>query len=307
MKQKSYRKNTFSNQKLIRGLISLVILFVVLQKREGGLFSFWNSKPIAIEDTVAEGEMKVSFLDVGQGDATLIQTKEKSALIDAGNNRRGEDVVEDLKKRGIDHLDYLILTHPDSDHIGGADYVLRAFSVGEVLLPEEEKDTQTYREVIEEIEKKEIPVRQPEVGENMNLGDARMTILSPFRIGEEDSNQSSIGVKLVHGKKSFVMCGDADVEMEEEMIRKFSNSLECDVLKCSHHGSSTSTSSKFLKYTNPTWAVISCGRENPYGHPHREVLSRLKEEDIQYYRTDKLGTIEAVSDGEKITWKKGNR
>lgn len=298
------KRNHISKKKLIRTLLSFVVLLLLLQKREGGFSGFFGRKTISISNTVAEAQMKVAFLDVGQGDATLIQTKEKTVLIDAGNNRLGEKVVKELEKRGVVSLDYLILTHPDADHIGGADYVLRAFPVEEVFLPEEQKDTQTYWEVIEEIEKKQIPFRQPEVGEEISLGDASMTILSPFRIGEEDSNESSIGIKLVHGKKSFVMCGDADVEMEEEMIQTFSTSLECDVLKCSHHGSSTSTSKRFLNYTNPTWAVISCGKENPYGHPHREVLSNLKEEDVLYYRTDKWGTIEALSDGETIQWKK---
>ena len=258
-----------------------------------------------IADTIAEGEMKVTFLDVGQGDCTLIQAGGQNMVMDVGNNDQGERVVSYLKEQGIGKLDYLLLSHPDADHIGGGDNVLENFEVQTVIMPEEANDTMTYQEVMEEISRYDVDVKYPEVGDIFTLGDAEFTILcpKPELLSQDDLNNSSVGIKLVHGENSFVMCGDAEAKSEQEMVKRFGSSLECDVLKCGHHGSSTATSDEFLAAVNPTWAVISCGKENRYGHPHSEVLDKLENDDVQIYRTDLRGTITAVSDGTQISWK----
>ncbi len=263
----------------------------------------WNQQS---EKTGASGEMTVTFLDVGQGDCTLIQTDEETMLIDAGNNHKGEQVVQYLEKAGVEKLDYFILTHPDADHIGGADNVIEQIEVECVLMPNVENDTVTYEEVIEDIEQYEVEVIHPETEEVYTLGDAEFMILCPDVSveNEKDLNNASVGIKLIHGENSFVLCGDAEEESEDEMIKEFGNELECDVLKCGHHGSATASSEEFLEVTNPTWAVISCGKENSYGHPHAEVLERLENDDVQAYRTDQLGTIRAISDGKEIRWSK---
>ncbi len=281
-----------------------ILLVVILTRGKGWIqmLPTFGGETRSIEKTVAEGEMKVTFLDVGQGDCTIIQTKDRAMMIDAGNNDQGEKVVDTLYRLGVEKLDYLILTHPDADHIGGADHVLRQIPTEQVVMPDVVNDTMTYYEVEELIREKEIPVTHPEVGKTYLLQDAAFTILCPERTEEEDLNASSVGVKLVHGDVSFVMCGDADTESEERMVKTFGEALQCDVLKCGHHGSSTSTSDAFLKKTDPAWAVISCGADNPYGHPHWEVLEKLEREDIQIYRTDQLGTLTAVSDGRNIHW-----
>jgi competence protein ComEC len=257
-----------------------------------------------VADTVATGDMKVTFLDVGQGDCTIIQTEDQAMMIDAGDNHAGASVVDYLEAEGIEKLDYLILTHPDSDHIGGGDDVLENLEVDTVLMPDVSNNTMTYEEVIRDIETYEVEVIHPSVGDTYTLGDAEFTILCPDAslISQEDTNNASVGVKLVHGSNSFVMCGDAETASESAMITQFGSSLDCDVLKCGHHGSSTSTSDAFLKATDPTWAVISCGVDNDYGHPHREVLEKLKNDDVQIYRTDQMGTIIATSDGNEISW-----
>lgn len=284
----------------------LSVIFIVVFMRERGwdhLTATLGHKAKAIEKTVAEGEMKVTFLDVGQGDCTIIQTKDQAMMIDAGNNDQGQKVVDTLSRMGIKKLDYLILTHPDADHIGGADNVLRAIETKEVLMPDVKNDTRTYYEVEELLEEKQIPVTHPKVGETYLLQDAAFTILCPEDIDKNDLNAASIGIKLVHGQVSFVMCGDADTRSEANMVKTFGYGLQCNVLKCGHHGSSTSTSDAFLKKTDPTWAIISCGAGNPYGHPHWETLEKLENEDVQVYRTDRLGSILAVSDGNTIHWK----
>ena len=249
--------------------------------------------------------MKVTVLEVGQGDCTLIQAGGQNMVMDVGNNDQGERVVSYLKEQGIGKLDYLLLSHPDADHIGGGDNVLENFEVQTVIMPEVANDTMTYQEVMEEISRYDVDVKYPEVGDIFTLGDAEFTVLcpEPELVSQDDLNNSSVGIKLVHGENSFVMCGDAEAKSEQEMVKRFGSSLECDVLKCGHHGSNTATSDEFLAAVNPTWAVISCGKENRYGHPHSEVLDKLENDDVQIYRTDLRGTITAVSDGSQISWK----
>lgn len=268
----------------------------------GKVTDLLQSKKTLTSATVPEGEMYVTFLDVGQGDCTIIQTKTGNMMIDAGNNAWGETVVNALKERGIERLDYLILTHPDADHIGGADDVLREVAVEKVLMPEVENDTETYAEVEELISQKQIPVEYSYAGDEYVLGDAAFTVLCPQAdsVSENDLNSSSVGIKLVHGENSFVMCGDAEEKEEQEMTAQFGAALECDVLKCGHHGSSTATTPEFLAAADPTWALISCGKDNSYGHPHAEVLAALEDADVQVYRTDRQGTITCVSDGKEL-------
>lgn len=268
------------------------------------LLALTGGNDTKIAATVASDEMKVTFLDVGQGDCTIVQTKEHNMVIDTGNNNQGEKVVSYLRENGIDTLDYLILTHPDADHIGGGDNVLENVEVEQVLMPDLANDTMTYEEVIEDIETYDVEVIHPEVGESYELGDAEFTVLCPEEelVRESDMNGASVGIKLVHGEKSFVLCGDAEEKSEHAMASRFGKGLECDVLKCGHHGSSTATTDAFLEKTDPAWAVISCGKDNSYGHPHREVLAKLEDSDVQVYRTDELGTITAVSDGAQIRW-----
>ena len=171
-------------------------------------------------------------------------------------------------------------------------------------MPDVANDTMTYEEVMDDIEKENVPVEHPKVGEEFGFGDATFTVLCPETdlVSSDDTNDASVGIKLVHGENSFVMCGDASEKSESAMVKRFGSALECDVLKCGHHGSRTSTSEVFLKATNPTWAVISCGVDNSYGHPHQETLERLNNDDVQVYRTDLLGTIIATSDGTNISW-----
>ena len=263
-----------------------------------------ESDPKEIGTTVSTGEMQVTFLDVGQGDCTIVRTEGHAAVVDTGNNDQGEKVVSYLEDQGIDTLDYLLLTHPDADHIGGGGNVLEGLEVKKVIMPDVENDTKTYDEVAEDIERYQVEVIHPEKGDTFPLGDAEFTILCPEEELESssDMNGSSVGIKLVHGENSFVMCGDAEERSEEAMVKQFGSELECDVLKCGHHGSSTATSDEFLKKTDPVWAVISCGTDNSYGHPHAEVLDKLEQADTQVYRTDRQGTIVAVSDGSEIAW-----
>ena len=293
------------NLKGIPAAIMLILALIGGFAERGNLMERMSGEPVQnIADTVATGQMKVTYLNVGQGDCTIIQTEGHNAMIDAGNNHEGKDVVDYLNQQGIDKLDYLILTHPDADHIGGGDDVLEKIEVEQVIMPDVANDTMTYEEVMDDIEKENVPVEHPKVGEEFGFGDATFTVFCPETdlVSSDDTNDASVGIELVHGENSFVMCGDASEKSESAMVKRFGSALECDVLKCGHHGSRTSTSEVFLKATNPTWAVISCGVDNSYGHPHQETLERLNNDDVQVYRTDLLGTIIATSDGTNISW-----
>lgn len=254
-----------------------------------------------------DGYLRVHFIDVGQGDSILIQAGEQAMLVDAGTNESGSIVTGYLRSLNIAKLDYLIGTHPHEDHIGGLDDVIRSFEIGTVIMPDVSHTTQTYEDVLDALLEKNLTVTVPHPGDVYSIGDASFTILSPTEeVAEQaaesgDLNNLSVGIRLVYGSNAFVLCGDAESASEEAMVES-GLPLKADVLKAGHHGSSTSTSSVFLAAVDPDYAVISCGKDNSYGHPHQETLDRLEEAGVSVFRTDEQGTIVAVSDGSGITW-----
>ena len=251
-----------------------------------------------------EDGLLIHFIDVGQGDSILIQQKDHSMLVDAGENDQGEVVVSYLKEQGVTRLDYVIGTHPHSDHIGGLDNVIRAFEVGRVFLPPAEHTTATFEDVLDAVEARGLSLTMPQVGDVWELGEASFTILSPNDDYGDDLNNWSIGIRVEYGENHAVLCGDAEALAEEDICENVPE-LQADILKAGHHGSSTSSSDLFLDRVNPTWAVIQCGKDNSYGHPHQETLEKFQKRGIGVFRTDLEGTIVAASDGESITWYTG--
>ena len=253
-----------------------------------------------VEETV--GNLEVHFIDVGQGDATLIRQGEHAMLIDAGDNSKGTAVQAYLQSQNITKLDYVIGTHPDSDHIGGLDVILYKFDWDRVMMPNLEKDTKTYEEVIQVIQGKNQKVTHPTAGEVYALGEAEFTIVCPQGSDYGDnSNNYSIGLRLKFGENHFLFTGDAEEESEQEMLAS-GMALSADVFKAAHHGSDTANTEEFLKAVNPQAVVISCGEGNSYGHPRATVMNELRQMGVDIYRTDEQGTIVAYSDGKKITW-----
>lgn len=253
-------------------------------------------------DPVTQPDMlEVHYIDVGQGDATLIKCGNHAMLIDAGDYTKGSAVWAYLLKQNVDKLDYVIGTHLDADHIGGMDVVITKFDCGVIMVPEYEKDSRSREELFDAIEAKNYHNTQPKVGDTYQLGDAVFTVLAPEKEFYEKENNYSIGIRLVYGQNSFLFVGDAQEESEEEMLRS-GLELKADVLKAGHHGSSSSTSEEFLHTAAPMYAVISCGEGNDYGHPHAAVLNLLRREGVQVFRTDEQGSIAAYSDGIDITW-----
>lgn len=262
-------------------------LQTVQQQRQGGFFE-------------AQEELKVHFLDVGQGDCTLVQCGEHAMLIDAGENDSGTKIQAYLNSQGVTKLDYVIGTHPDSDHIGGLDVILYKFDCGTVLMPDFKKDTKTYRDVLAAMESKRYRNTLPLPGAEYELGEAVFTIIAPNGT-YETANDNSIGLLLRYGERTFLFTGDAEEEAEEDLVANGMD-IDCDVYQAGHHGSKTSSSEALLNAASPAYAVISCGENNRYGHPHAQTLNNLRYRKIQVFRTDEQGTIVAKTDGTTITW-----
>ena len=256
----------------------------------------------AASDVFRDGStLEVHFLDVGQGDATLIRCGEAAMLIDAGNNSWGDDVRDYLEYQGVEDLDYVIGTHPDADHIGGLDVVMEAFDCGTVIMPDYEKETKTYEEVIDVMNQKGLELTLPQVGTVYELGEAAFTIVAPQGDYGDNANDYSVGILLEHGENRFLFTGDAEEDSEADMLNSGID-LSADVFKAAHHGSRTANTEAFLERVDPGYVVISCGEGNSYGHPHAEVLNCLREMGIKVFRTDEEGTITATSDGSSITF-----
>lgn len=257
------------------------------------------------EPTVAQGELLVDVIDVGQGQSILLCTQEKAVLIDAGENGQGAVVCQWLAQRGVTELDLAIGTHGHSDHIGGMDEVMSSLPVAEFwmgAMPEKlVPSTKTYLSVLEQLDIGRIPYREPEAGTTYDLGcGGELTVLGP--LGEpEDLNNCSLVCRVDFGDVSFLFCGDAE-EPEEALILRSGADVDADVLVLGHHGSSSSTSNTFLKAVSLQLAAISCGKDNDYGHPHSSTIRKLKNGGITYRRTDLNGSISFLTNGKTVSY-----
>lgn len=245
-------------------------------------------------------DLEVHFIDIGQGDATLIKADGHYMLIDAGDNSQGSNVQMYLENQGVDKLDYLILTHTDADHIGGADVIVTKFDIDNIFIGDYKKNNKTYEELMNAIEYRYMTYSTPEVGSVYELGNAEFTILAPNDV-YKDANNTSIALILKNGENTFMFTGDCETEAEEDIIANGIN-LDVDVYHAGHHGSSTSSSKAFLDAMTPEYTVISCAEDNKYGHPHAETLNNLRAMGVKVFRTDEQGSVVAYSDGTKITW-----
>ncbi len=257
-----------------------------------------------------QNETLVYFLDVGQGDSELVRLKTgQNILIDTGTGETKDKLVEYLHELGVQRIDLLIGTHPHEDHIGGMQRVVEEFPVGKIYMPKipdaQVPTTAVYEKLLTAIDKKNLTITAPKSGATLfESGDIKVEVFAPNAAKYSDLNNYSIVTKLTCGEKSFLFTGDAQSDSEKEMVAKGYN-LKSDVLKCGHHGSSTSTTAQFLKAVSPSAAVISCGVNNDYGHPDSAVVNRLQKAGVTIYRTDKQDTILAKCDGKTISFSIG--
>ena len=253
-------------------------------------------EPQMTHTVLQEGEMRVHFLDVGQADCQIIELPNgKLMMIDAGNNDDGGLICNYLDSLNVSHIDYLVGTHPHEDHIGSLDTVIENYSVGKVFMPDAKADSKSYSDVIKAIEESSVPLITTD-SETVICESDDLEIRSVAPVYTyEDLNNQSIVIRLTYKDSSFLFTGDSEEESENDIYEN----IEADVLSVGHHGSSTSTSHFFLKRVDPMYAVISCGEDNDYGHPHWETLDKLENDDVTLFRTDTMGTIICTTKGEK--------
>lgn len=295
-------------------LISFLILFVVLIvaiSLNGTLFKVswlptWKSlyQSVGLNDTVvSSSDVSVHFIDVGQGDCELIRSCGYNVLIDSGEKEYYSNVISYLRAQGVERLDYIIVTHPHSDHAGAMSYIIDTFDVGTLIMPEIPDElipsTSTYLRLMKSIENNGVRVVYAKAGTELNLGEGRLEILAP--VGEyDDLNNYSVVTRFVNGNNRFLLTGDIEKEAEEDILDSEAI-INADVIKVAHHGSSTSSKKSFLKRVNAQYAVIEVGAPNDYNHPHPDTLKRLFNLGISVYRTDLHGNIIFETDGNKIT------
>lgn len=246
--------------------------------------------------TSSNSSFKITFLDVGQADAALIECDNKYMLIDGGNREDSDLIYTVLKNRGIDHLDLVIGTHAHEDHIGGISGALNYADADLVLCPVTSYDSKAFSNFAKYADKSG-GIIIPSVGDTYKLGSAKINIIGVN--STSDTNNSSIVLKIIYKNTSFLFTGDAEREAEQVILNSGFD-LSSTVLKVGHHGSDTSTTYPFLREIMPRYAVISVGKGNTYGHPHDNSLSRLRDADVEIYRTDLQGDIVCTSDGNNV-------
>lgn len=259
-------------------------------------------------DTAApvSGEgLTVSFIDVGQADCALLECDGEFMLIDGGNRDDGQLVVSYLEQQGVETLSAVVCTHAHEDHVGGLPSVLAVYPTQAVYAPTRTYASKVFDDFVYYTDQQGLEITIPAPGDTWTLGQASVTVLGPVKSYAE-TNDTSIVLRVSYGETDFLFTGDMETTAENDMLDYWGGriSWKADVLKVGHHGSNTSTGYRFLNEVAPDYAVISVGKDNSYGHPHEEPLSRLNQAGVTIFRTDELGTVIARSDGAAVslTW-----
>lgn len=255
-----------------------------------------------IKHSSSNGELEVYFIDVGQGDASLVVCDNEAMLIDGGTSENSRKIYSFLKEHQINHLKYIVASHPHEDHVGGLRAALEYATCDEILTPVKESDNSYYQQFIEKAEEKAVEVTVSQDGDTYSLGSSSITILGPTDELPDDVNNNSLVFRIDYQNISFLFTGDAEQLEEQLLLYNHYDALDVDVVKVAHHGSYNSASYAWFKAVSPKYAVISCGKGNSYGHPHEMTLNYLKEYVNDLYRTDLQGTIYCVSDGYHISF-----
>ncbi len=286
----------------MKKILSLILCILLAISCLGCIEPVNKKSPILMDSAMPDAPFKMHFIDVGQGDCILIETDGHYALIDAGEAADTHKGVGYLGDLGVTSLDLIIATHPHTDHCGGLAQIIRSFSCGYFIFPETDVETNTWYNVLDAADERGVPCEVAKAGDVYALGEATVTILSP----KENSvysqlNNYSLVCMVEYKDASVLLMGDAEMVVERELLAE-GYDLSADVIKLGHHGSSSSSSEKFMEAVNPSMAVITCGKNNDYGHPHSETLYTLRAFHIPHLSTAEDGNILLSSDGEKISF-----
>ncbi|ELC8430077.1 MBL fold metallo-hydrolase [Clostridium perfringens] len=250
-----------------------------------------------------DSELIISYMDVGQGDAAYIKVNGNDILIDAGPRSNSKELLEQLKAKNIDDFELVITTHPHEDHIGGMVDVFKEYEVKAFYSPKITHTTKTYENLVKAVKDEGLKTKELKGGMVIDLGEgAKFEVFTPQKSEYEELNDYSPIMKLSFGDTSYLFTGDAEKLAEEEALAKYKTSLDSDVIKFGHHGSSSSSSNAFIEAVSPKYGIISCAKDNKYGHPHRETLDIIKKYNIKTFRTDTDGEIILTSDGKSINF-----
>ena len=250
-----------------------------------------------------DSKLMISYMDVGQGDAAYIKVNGNDILIDAGPRSNSKELLEQLKAKNIDDFELVIATHPHEDHIGGMVDVFKEYEVKAFYSPKITHTTKTYENLVKAVKNEGLKTKELKGGMVIDLGEgAKFEVFTPQKSEYEELNDYSPIMKLSFGDTSYLFTGDAEKLAEEEALAKYKTSLDSDVIKFGHHGSSSSSSNAFIEAVSPKYGIISCAKDNKYGHPHRETLDIIKKYNIKTFRTDTDGEIILTSDGKSINF-----
>ena len=250
-----------------------------------------------------DSKLMISYMDVGQGDAAYIKVNGNDILIDAGPWSNSKELLEQLKAKNIDDFELVIVTHPHEDHIGGMVDVFKEYEVKAFYSPKITHTTKTYENLVKAVKDEGLKTKELKGGMVIDLGEgAKFEVFTPQKSEYEELNDYSPIMKLSFGDTSYLFTGDAEKLAEEEALAKYKTSLDSDVIKFGHHGSSSSSSNAFIEAVSPKYGIISCAKDNKYGHPHRETLDIIKKYNIKTFRTDTDGEIILTSDGKSINF-----
>lgn len=259
----------------------------------------------ALQGDSAGGMLRVEYLDAGQADAIFITLPGgRNMLIDGGNNSDGGLLAAYLKQAGVSKIDFLVSTHPHEDHIGGLDIIVDRFKIGKIFLPKVNDKmtptTKTYEDFLTAVKEGGYKLTATKAGDIiLDEQNLKIECLAPGTDNYKSLNDYSVVLKITYGSTSFLFMGDAESVSEKEMLEN-AEALKADVLKVGHHGSHSSTGTDFLSAVSPEYAIICCGADNSYGHPHDETLSALTAAGITVNRTDTDGTVIITSNGSDL-------
>lgn len=300
----------FSRQ-LLRSVAVLAIAAVIAVISRSPKFMGMLSEKAGLPDSDSfkahnDDALIVEFIDVGQGDCTLITTGSgEHMLIDTGDRDGDNKVIKTLTGKKITKLDYLLISHPHADHMGEAAEIVEQFEIGQLIMPEVPDElvptSQVYEDMLDAVEAKGMKIHRAGT-ESFSLGGGKVEtyVCESEDYGSSNLNNYSVAVRLVHGENSFLLTGDSEIEEQEQLIKEGAK-LDADVLKAAHHGSDTGTTESWLDVVSPEYAVISCAEENKYGHPHKAAVDALEKVCKEVYRTYENGNVKFTSDGEKLT------